>query len=253
MSKEIDALIIIAHSHVISQEPSHDAREDIDQSLWHVRQGTANWHNGQPISDEARENLFAGEILMRLGNLAARRYAQLVPEWLNEYNPATQSTLDAIDAISPLEPGQVLSAELAIEWGDVSLTERGLPRMFDAILTGDPPVEAELTEKWGVAQTIHNRRGKVAIMAYDFSELSEGINGLNMDEIAPDVVEFDDEQRLASQSYDLSQLVGRTGVSSRLVEVSYYQTCSDSEMNLSEMLTNALEDLRAVSVGIRHL
>ncbi len=250
MSKEVDALIIIGHSHLIAQEAPHYTHEDIDQGLWYVRSGKTKWYNRQPITEEDRTSLFAGEVFLQLGDLAASQYMQQLPERPQKPNPFRETALDVLDEISPFETGEALPNELAIKWASMRLTEHDLPEMFDTALAADPSIEDELKEKWYKAQAVHTRRGKVAIMAYDTSALLKGLGELKMDEVAPDEVEFDKDLNVASQSHDLGGLVDRAGVQAHLTEVPYYQTFSNTKKNEPEMLTTALEDLRLVSAEI---
>lgn len=250
MSKEVDALIIIGHSHLIAQEAPHYAHEDIDQGLWYVRSGKTKWFNRKPITEEDKTSLFAGEVFLQLGDLAASRLMQQLPERPKKPNPFREKALDVLDEISPFETGEALPKELAIKWAFMRLTERELPEMFDIALTADPSIEDELKEKWGKAQAVHTRRGNVAIMAYDTSVLLKALGGLKMDEVAPDEVEFDEGLNVASQSHNLGGLVDRASVQAHLTEVPYYQTFSNTTKNEPEMLTSALEDLRLVSAAI---
>lgn len=251
MSKEVDALVIVGHSHMIAQEAPHYTHEDIDHGLWYVRSGKTKWFNGKPITEEDKTSLFVGEVFLQLGDLASSRYIQQLPERSQKPNPYREVALDVIDEISPLETGEALPKELAIKWADMRLTERGLPEMFDVALTADPSIEDELKYKWSKAQAVHARRGKVAIMAYNISALLKGLGELKMDEVAPDEVEFDEDLNVASQSHNLGGLVDRTGVQAQLTEVPYYQTFSNTTKNEPEMLASALEDLRLVGQALK--
>lgn len=250
MSKEVDALVIIGHSHLIAQEAPNYTHEDIGQGLWYVRNGKTKWYNGEPITEEDKTSLYAGEVFLGLGSLAASRYMQQLPERPQEPNPFREVALDVIDEISPFETGEALRPDFAIKWPSTELTERELPEMFDAALTAEPSIEDELKEKWAKAQAVHVRRGKVTIMAYDTSALLKGLGELKIDEVAPDEVEFDEDLNVASQSHSLGGLVDRAGIQARLTEVPYYQTFSNTNKNEPEMLTSALEDLRLVSQAI---
>jgi hypothetical protein len=247
MSKEVDALVIIGHSNLIAQEAPYHTHEDIDQGLWRVRSGATKWHNRQPITEEDKTSLFAGEVFLQLGDLAANRYMQQLPDRPQKPNSFRETALDVIDEVSPFETGEALPKELAIQWTSMRMAERELPEMFDAALTADPSIEDELKEKWAKAQVIHARRGKIAIMAYDTSALLEGLGRLKVDEITPDEVKFDENLNITSQSHNLGELADRSGVKPHLIEVPYYQTFSNTRHNESEMLANALEDLRLVS------
>lgn len=250
MSKEVDALIIIGHSHLIAQEAPHYTHEDIDIGLWYVRSGKTEWYNRQPITEEDRTSLYAGEVFLQLGDLAASQYMQQLPERPQETNPFRDIALNVLDEISPLETGEALPKEFAIKRSSMRLTEHDLPEMFDTALTADPSIEDELKEKWEKAQAVHTRRGKVAIMAYDISALLKGLGELKMDEVAPDEVEFGKDLNVSSESHDLGGLIDRAGVQAHLTEVPYYQTFSNTKKNEPEMLTTALEDLRLVRQAI---
>lgn len=250
MSKEIDALVLIGHGHMIAQEAPYVAHEDIGQGLWYIRSGKTKWYDGQPITEEDKNSLYAGEVFLELGNLAASRYMQQLPKRPHEPNPAREAALDVLDEISPFETGEALPKELAIKWASMRLTERELPEMFEEALETDPSIEEELREKWASAQAVHARHGGKVIMAYETSVLLEGLGALNMDDVAPDEVEFDENLNIVHQSHSLSRLIDRTGVRSRLSEIPYYQTFGNGTKNEPEMLASALEDLRAVSRAI---
>ncbi len=251
MSKEVNALVIIGHSHMIAQEAPEINHEDIGQGLWVIRNTRRKqWADRTPITEEDKTSLFAGEVFLQLGDLAASRYMQELPKRPQEPNPFREPVLDVLDEISPFEIGEALPKELAIQWASMRLTERELPEMFNGALSADPSIEDELKEKWSKAQAIHARRGKVAIMAYDTSALLKGLAGLKMDEVAPDEVEFDNDLNVTSQSHNLGGLVDRAGIKPHLTEVPYYQTFSNTKKNEPEMLTAALEDLRLVSQAI---
>ena len=250
MSKEVDALVIVGHSHLIAQEAPHFNHEDIEHGLWYVRNGKTKWYNGQSITEEDKTSLYAGEVFLGLGGLAASRYMQQLPERPQKPNPFREIALDVLDEISPFETGEAMRKDFAIKWPSLELTERELPEMFDAAMMADPSIQDELKEKWAKAQAVHTRRGKVAVMAYDTSALLKGLGELKMDEVAPDEVECDEDLNVASQSHNLGGLVDRAGVKAQLTEVPYYQTFSNTKKNEPEMLTSALEDLRLVSAAI---
>ncbi len=231
---------------MIAQEAPLYTHEDIDQGLWYVRSGKTKWYNRQPITEEDKTSLFAGEVFLQLGDLAANYYMQQLPEQPQKPNPFRESVLDVLDEISPFETGEALPKELAIKWASIKLSEHDLPEMFDTALAADPSIKDELKEKWDKAQAVYIRRGNVAIMAYDTSALLKGLSELKMDEVAPDEVEFDKDLNVASQSHDLGGLIDRAGIHAHLTEVPYYQTFSNTKKNEPEMLMTALEDLRLV-------
>lgn len=250
MSKEVDALVIIGHSHMIAQEAPEYTHEDIGHGLWYVRNGKTKWYNKQPRTEEDKHNLYAGEVFLELGKLAANRYAQTLPERPQQANPMREVALEVLDEISPFAIGEVLPEELTIAWADMRIGEHELPAMFSGALAAEPSMADELREKWAKAQGVHAKRGGIAIMAYNADELIQGLSGLKMDEIAPDEVEFDDEANVVSESHGLSGLTDRTGVKARLTEVPYYQTFSNTAKNEAAMLTSALADLKLVSQAL---
>ncbi|HEX8182743.1 MAG TPA: hypothetical protein VF575_04040 [Candidatus Saccharimonadales bacterium] len=250
MSKEVDALVIIGHSHLIAQEAPHYNHEDIDQGLWYVRNGKTTWYDGQPITEADKTSLYAGEVFLGLGYLAASHYLQQLPERLQDPNPFREVALDVIEEISPFETGEALRADLAIIWPSMELADSELPKMFDAPLAADSSITDELKEKWDKAQAVHVRRGQVAIMAYGADALLKGLRGLKMDEIALDEVGFDENLNVAIQSYNLAGLVDLAGLQAHLTEIPYYQAFSATTNNGPDMLTSALEDLRLVSTAI---
>jgi hypothetical protein len=252
MSKEVDALVIIGHGHLIAQEAPEFTHEDIEQGLWVIRNTRRKqWANRTPITEEDKTSLYAGEVFLGLGGLAASRYMQQLPERPQEPNSFREVALDVIDEISPFETGEALRSDFAIKWQSMKLTERELPEMFNTALAADPSIADELKEKWDRAQAIHARRGQIAVIAYDTSALLKGLGGLKMDEVAPDEVEFDEDLNVASQSHNLGGLADRSGVKPHLAEMPYYQTFSNTKKNEPEMLASALEDLRFVSEAIK--
>ncbi len=250
MSKEVDALVIIGHSHMIVDETPRYNHEGIAQGLWYVRHGETKWYNDEPITEEDKTNLYAGEILLELGGLAASRYMQQAQERSQEPNPLRSVALDLLDEISPLQAGEVLRPDFAVKLPYIDRIGQELPNIFDAALTAEPSIEEELKEKWAQAQLIHAQRGKVAIIAYDAAALLEDLSKLKIDEVAPDEVGFDENLNVTSQSHNLRSLIDRTDAQAQLTEVPYYQTFSSARKNELELLTSALEDLRFVSQAI---
>lgn len=250
MSKEVDALVIIGHSHLIAQEAPHYTHENIEQGLWRVRNGKTQWYDGKPTTELEKNGLFAGEVFLQLGDLATSRYMQQLPERSQNSNPFREVALEVIDEISPFKTGEALPKELALKPSVMQLTERGLPAMFDAALTYDASIKDELKEKWSNAQAVHARRGIVATIAYDASTLFQGLSDLNLDEIAPDKVDFDRDANVVAEYNSLNSLVDRAGVQPHPTKIPYYQTFSNAKSNEQEMLRSALEDLRRVRKAI---
>lgn len=241
MSKEVDALVLIGHGHLIAQEPHPLVYEEIDISLQYVRSGKAAWTDDRPITEAEKTSLYAGEVFARLGGLMANRYLQQLPKRQLPPNPFRAVALEAIDEISPFATGEVLRADFAITWSDLRLTEHELPAMFDPALAAEPSITTELQEKWRKAQAVHAQRGTVAIEVYNVDALLEGLSELRISEIAPTDI---------SGSYNIAELADRAA-QAELTDVPYYQAFSITEgSNAEHMLASALEDLRLVSNAI---
>lgn len=241
--------MLIGHSHAIAEEAPHYAHDDVEHGLWYVRNGETKWANREPLTESDRTNLYAGEVFLRLGQLTGARYCGQEIEQVQNDNPFKTTTLEVIDSISPFSDDEVLLAPITIQWPNLEPGKHGLPALFDEALDSQPSVADELTEKWAKARAIHAKRGTVAMMAYNVDELIQGLRGLNVDEVAPDAVEFDEDANVVSEEHNLGGLVERTGLKAHLAEVPYYSTFSERK-NAAEMLSKALEDLKLVSQAI---
>jgi hypothetical protein len=251
MSKEIDALVLVGYGHVVSQEPPEFVHEDIGQGLWVIRHGDTLWADNTPITEEDVANLLAGEIFLNLGKLVSERFLGSGPGTPQLNNPYRDRTLKVIDEISPFSESEVLSQLLEVTYPDLRLGEHELPEMFAGVLALQPSNADELKKKWEEAKAIHKKRGNVALMAYSSADLMKGLSDLDMDEIAPDTVEFDEEANVVAQSHNLSGLVDRTGIKTHLANFPYYETFR--QKNAAEILASALVDLRLVSEAMKSL
>lgn len=251
MSKKIDSLVIIGHSHMIASEAPHYSHEDIQHGLSYVRNGKTSWNTGRTITEKDIDSLYASEVFLDLGALAASLYTKQFPMRPKQPNPFREIALDVLNEISPFETDDELPTDLITKWPRLEQNEFGLPEMFDPAIAFDPSLKDELQVKWAKAQMVHARRGKVAIMAYDTTRILHDLSRLDMSQIAPDEVKFGDNLHVKSQSYNLGNLVGRTDAQAKSVDVPYYQTFSNTSKNGAEMLASALEDIQLVSAEIR--
>ena len=80
MSKEIDALVIIGYCWMLIDEIPPYIREDTESDLEFIRSGEITWPDNTPITNEAKDTLFASEVFLQLGNLAVSIYTQKLPK-----------------------------------------------------------------------------------------------------------------------------------------------------------------------------
>ncbi len=242
MSEHIDALVLIGHSSRIVADVPHYVHEDAEQGLWYVNEGKKFWYDGKPITETDKTNLYASEVFLKLGRLAASIYQNKPISFINNTSPSKFATIDSIQQFSPLKEGDTLRLPVEVKNQFSGYAENGLPLLFEKALSFDSSILAELTAKWAISRQIHKKRGIVTLPGYNVGELVEGLGGLNMDEIAP--------ADITGASYDVGDLIDHAGIDTQLIDFPYYATLREQE-NAAELLESAIEDLRQVRQAIR--
>jgi len=241
MSEHINALILIGHNTRMAADVPSYTREDAGQGLWYIREGKQQWYNGQPITETERVNIYASEVFLDLGRIAASTYLREPVSFIGDANIFKSSVIDAINEISPIG-GELLRYPVDTSYGCTVTTENGLPRMYQKALLQDPSMKDELLAKWSIAGEIHANRGGVILPSYNTDEMMNGLSNLNMHEIAPDDI--------SDSSHSLAGLIDHIEIETYLASYPYYSTLDEKE-NGVEMLDSALEDLRLVEQAIR--
>ena len=241
MSEHINALILIGHSSRMAADVPSYTREDAGQGLWYIREGKQQWYNGQPITETERVNIYASEVFLDLGRIAASTYLRDPISFIGNANPFKSSVIEAINELSPIG-GELLRYPVDTSYACTVLTENGLPRMYQKALLQDPSIKDELLAKWSIAGEIHANRGGVILPSYNTDEMMNGLSNLNMHEIAPDDI--------SDSSHSLAGLIDHIEIETYLASYPYYSTLDEKE-NGAEMLDNALADLRLVEQAIR--
>jgi len=241
MSEHINALILIGHSSRMAADVPSYTREDAGQGLWYIREGKQQWYNGQPITETERVNIYASEVFLDLGRIAASTYLRDPISFIGNANPFKSSVIEAINELSPIG-GELLRYPVDTSYACTVLTENGLPRMYQKALLQDPSIKDELLAKWSIAGEIHANRGGVILPSYNTDEMMNGLSNLNMHEIAPDDI--------SDSSHSLAGLIDHIEIETYLASYPYYSTLDEKE-NGVEMLDSALEDLRLVEQAIR--
>ena len=260
MSKEVDALIIIGHSHLIASEAPLSNHESIGMGLQFIENGSIKWADGTDITEDSKTELFAGDVFLKLGYLAASCYSkgleeqqfiqqpliQLPLEKPRLINPFVEEAVNVFDDISPFDNGEFLPEELVIKHGKMKLNNHGLPVMFNKPLEVKPSIESELKEKWEIAQQVHTKRGSATIKSFNLRDVVLRLSESEVKNTAPDFMELDENNNFVGFSRSVDNLIKATGAESYLKEVPYYQTFGNSRHNELEMLKAAFEDLRLV-------
>ena len=241
MSEHINALILIGHSSRMAADVPSYTREDAGQGLWYIREGKQQWYNGQPITETERVNIYASEVFLNLGRIAASTYLREPIPYIGNANLFKLSVINAINGLSPIG-AEPLQYPVDTSRDCTVMTENGLPRMYQKALLQDPSMKDELLAKWSIAGEIHANRGGVILPSYNTDEMMNGLSNLNMDEIAPDDI--------SDSSHNLGGLIDHIEIETYSADYPYYSTLDEKE-NGAEMLDSALEDLRLVARAIR--
>lgn len=249
MTKEVDAAVLIGYAHKVSRDAPHYLREDFEQGLWYIRQGKTTWHNDEPITLDERMNLMAGEIFLNLGKVVTDRI-QRKTDSNTQPNPYRETTLRVIDEVTPFHEEEKPNFPLVNFAPYPAQINQDLTIIFDSIVQSNPTMKDEFDQKWSKAEDVYKRRGTRTVVGYDTQDIINGLKDLNMEEIEPDI-ELDENNNVISESYNVGNLVRRTGIPEKTVEAPYYATFSED--NAAEMLGNALEDLKEVNNAIKSI
>lgn len=242
MSEHIDALVLIGLSSRIVADVPHYAHEDAEQGLSYIYEGRKRWYDGKPITEADKINLHASEVFLKLGRLTADIYLNKPISFIKNENSFKFPAIETIQNLSPLAEGETLNLPVEINYWSSSLAGNGLPEMFGAALTQEPSILPELLSKWAIARQIHANRGSIRLPGYNIDELIHGIDGLNIDEIAP--------TDITGSSYTSADLINHAGVEVHPIDFPYYSTYNERR-NATKMLESALEDLTLLSETIR--
>jgi len=242
MSKEVDALILIAHSNRIINDIPYYSFEDTDAGLYYIQEGRKTWYNGAPITEADRTNLFASDVLLRLGRLAASVLKSEPSNFIKDTNPNKLHAIHVMKELSPYENEDSLTLPIGLKLYEFARGEMGIPIMFEAAVMQKPSIFPELMAKWAISKQVHKERGTVELAGYRIEELLEGIDKVNIDEVAP--------TDITGSTYDVGDIIDHAGVESQLMNFPYYQTLNEKESGV-EMLEAALEDLTKVAKAIK--
>lgn len=243
MSKEVDALILIAHSNRILADISGSEFEDVGTGMHYIYEGKETWYNGVPITESDRTNLYAGDVLLSLGHVATRIFTKESLSLIKDANPFKSQTIDAITSISPYKDGGSLEPPSDnVSPYLMQNNETGVPMMFEDSVTQKSAMLREFIAKWAISEQIHTDRGTINLQGYDIEELLDGLRTVNFAEIAP--------LDITDSSYGVGDIIDHTGAKSRPIDFPFYTSFKGQE-NSVEMLEAALEDLTKVAKAIK--
>lgn len=242
MTKEIDALILIGHSNRITADVPSYAFEDAGIGLQYVQEGKTTWYNGAPITESDRTNLYASDIFLHLGHLAASVLKKEPSGFIANSNTFKFKTIDSLYDISPYKSSPSLTLPIGLSPFHVLRGKTGIPMMFEAAVAQKPSIAKELMSKWVISEQVHAERGTIELPGYAIDEILEGIDSVNMDEVAP--------TDITGSSYELKDIIDHTIAKTKLVDFPYYQTFKERE-NAVEMLDASLEDLKKLAEAIK--
>lgn len=255
MSEHIDAAVIAGFAYKISGESPINQFEDFEHGLWYVQNGKVQWGNGEPITEQDKQNLYAGDAFLHLGQIVTRSVFKLKVKSTQQDNPFREIIADAAGELVPFSENTEIIAPKRV-WREAEVAdsiwdsedgfnETIIKRILSPVLKNlTLEQEDELNTKWKRALEIESNRGNPSIMTYDVGKLFEGLEKLDFDSIAPDTVEFNDEGKVVTQSHNLGGIIERTGIKAEPTDVPYYSTFAKD--NANEMLNSALQDLTEV-------
>lgn len=185
MSKEVDALVLVGHSFMISQEATDEACHNISWRLRCIRNDNLRLDGSSWLTEDVETNLYAGETFLKLGVLAVCKYSLLLPRQPLEPNPFNKAALRIFGKLIPTEGGQLLSPKMVNKRSaSMNLNEQQLPTMFGKALRAKPSITDELQEKWAKAQAVHAEQGRVMSKASGSDESTSstetGVQSLEM-------------------------------------------------------------------------
>jgi len=242
MSKEVDALILIGHGHRIVADVPEYVLEDVESGLWYLRDGRKKWYNGVPITESDRTNLYASDVLLRLGHLAASVMKNEPLGFIENANPHKFNTVDTLNELSPYKDDGSLLLPVGLSHYQIIRGETGIPVMFEEAVSQKPSILQELMAKWAISKQVHAEHGTVEGDGYNIDELLSGVGTVDIDEVAP--------VDITGSSHSLGDIIDHAGLKSQPMNFPYYQTLK-AEENAVEMLESALEDLAKVMKAIQ--
>ncbi|GEM_PF-5754423 len=246
--KHVDALVLVGFAENIASQASFHEADELSKNL-HRIEHEQQWPDGQPITEEDRNNVLASAVFINLGKVVMNRILRLETVSDLPVNPFLDKARLTVDAVSPyasdeaIDPIALSIPEMLSPQPAATTNKTDMAAVYSECVVADSNEAREFAQKMEVAIEIYRRRGKSTVERYAVKPLLDAIRALDTKAIPPEAVSFGPDLEIRSETRSVGDIVARTGVTPRQVRIPYYQTFR-SNKNGVLLLDYALEDIQ---------